>query len=52
MTSEVKYICPKYRSTVTTTDTSVAPLLYKTAFVNLKVSNKVSLSPTHKPPST
>lgn len=50
MTLEVKYICPNYRSTVTTTDTSVAPLLYKTAFVNLKVSDKVSLLPTLKSP--
>jgi hypothetical protein len=30
MTSEVKYICPSYRSTVTSTDTPVAPLPYKT----------------------
>lgn len=35
MTSEVKYICPSYRSTVTSTDTPVAPLPYKTTFANL-----------------
>ena len=48
MTSEVKYICPSIRSTVTSTDTPVAPLPYKAAFVNLKVSHIVSLLPTHK----
>ena len=32
MTSEVKYICPKYRAIVTTTDTPVAPLPSHAAF--------------------